>query len=347
MRYVEAIRRDPEARKAVDVLAIHGYADDGVHANRSPDMWQQYYHGRTAKQGNSSSSYNPTWTGVKADGKPLWMTEVSGEGQNWESAIRIAQTMQDGITKANVGAWVFWGIANSTTQPHGEALTQGTDATAKKYNAFKHFSKYVRPGATRLATNANDPHGVYASAFVHDKDRTLTAVLINGTGKDQKARLRLPGIDVDAFDVGYVTDATHTWTRLRRFDVKDGVAKITLPANSVITLRGSLDQPDPATVSGFYYKDRDADKKFDPVEVGLPGDKVFVDANRNGRRDAKELFAVTDAKGYFRFEGVAPGTYALRRELPAGWERTTPPVDLVLGSGQNKTGVLIGARPKL
>ncbi|HEX8341157.1 MAG TPA: glycoside hydrolase family 30 beta sandwich domain-containing protein [Tepidisphaeraceae bacterium] len=339
MRYIEAIRRDPEAVRAVDVLAIHGYAQDGRNANRSPQMWGEYYNGR--KSGNG-----PSWTGVKADGKPLWMTEVSGEGPTWGSAIRVAQTMQDGITRANVGAWVFWGIANSTTQPHGEALTQGTDATAKKYSAFKHFSRYVRPGAVRLATNANDPFGVYASAFVHDKDKTLTTVLINGSDTDQKIRLRLPGIDLAKFDIGYVTDATHSWTRLRAFAVESGLAKFTLPANSVITLQGGMNRPKPASVSGFYYKDRDADKKFDGVEVGLPGDKIFVDANNNNRRDARELFATTDAKGYFRFDALAPGAVRLRREMPAGWEQTTPVANLVLTGGQAKTGVLIGARPR-
>jgi hypothetical protein len=324
MRYVEAIRRDPEARKAVDVLAIHGYADDGVHANRSPDMWQQYYHGRTAKQGNGASSYNPTWTGVKADNKPLWMTEVSGEGQNWDSAIRVAQTMQDGITKSNVGAWVFWGIANSTTQPHGEALTQGTDARPRS----------TTPSSTSRSTSAPVPRDwrrVPTTRTVSTPARSSTT---------RTARSRPCSSTAPATTRRPACGCRHRRRRLRRrlrhrrHPHLDPPAPLRrqgrrradhAPGQQRHHARGSLDQPKPATVSGFYYKDRDADKKFDPVEVGLPGDKVFIDANRNGRRDAKELFAVTDAKATSASTRSPPApTPSVANCPPAGSARPRP-----------------------
>ncbi len=41
---------------------------------------------------------------------------------------------------------------------------------------------------------------------------------------------------------------------------------------------------------------------------------VFTDRDRDGQRDSYEAWAVTDANGRYRIEGLAPDTYRLALE---------------------------------
>ena len=51
---------------------------------------------------------------------------------------------------------------------------------------------------------------------------------------------------------------------------------------------------------------------------------VYLDRNRNGRRDAGERWTTTDADGRYVFEGMSAGTYWVAQESPAGWLQTAP-----------------------
>ncbi|MGE5558496.1 MAG: hypothetical protein ACM3WV_07770, partial [Bacillota bacterium] len=48
--------------------------------------------------------------------------------------------------------------------------------------AFKHFSRYIRPGAVRLNCTPDNPNGISVSAFRHTGNNTLTIVLVNKGG---------------------------------------------------------------------------------------------------------------------------------------------------------------------
>jgi O-glycosyl hydrolase len=332
--YIKAIRRDPAAMEAMDGWAIHGYANDGVNTYRSPEMWEQYWNGRP--QGNG-----PSWWGIKGDNKFSWMTETSGQAHNWIGAMQLASSAQDALVQGNVNAWVYWGIASGNTSYNNHALTAGMDYDAMKYVGAKHFFRFIRPGAVRLNTTETDPYGVYASAFVHDEDKTLTGVVINNDKQEQEVRLRLPNLDVANFTTGYLSTETDRWQRLRTIRIKNGVATVVLPPKSILTLQGDLNVA--GSVSGFYFHDADGDGQIVRGEVGLPGDKVYIDLNGNGVRDRREPFSVTNAEGAFAFAALPPGDYKLRRDLPEGWTQTTAALDVSLRPGQNLRRLLIGA----
>jgi len=230
--YINAIRADPQAMAAVDVYAIHGYANDGVTPNRSPTNWGQYWNGR-------GKPAFPSWTGIKQDGKRSWMTETSGETPDWAGAMRIALNEQDALVQGNVSAWVYWEMENKLTTQHKGALTAKSDPTAPKYVAAKHFAKYVRPGAVRVAATPSDPTGVYASAYVNDSAKTLTSVLINASNKSQKVRLTLKDVGVNAFTVDRRSDAKALWVDRGPVAVRNRTATLTLSPQSVVTLQGS------------------------------------------------------------------------------------------------------------
>lgn len=60
------------------------------------------------------------------------------------------------------------------------------------------------------------------------------------------------------------------------------------------------------------------------AEPGLEGWTVFIDSNRNGRRDDGEISAVTGPGGEYVLENVAGGEHWVVLEGQPGWQRTQP-----------------------
>jgi hypothetical protein len=74
-----------------------------------------------------------------------------------------------------------------------------------------------------------------------------------------------------------------------------------------------------ASISGTAFRDANLDGVRQSSETGLAGEIVYVDANNNGKFDAGERSATSNASGTYTFTGLAAGTYRLRAKPPAGW----------------------------
>jgi hypothetical protein len=70
------------------------------------------------------------------------------------------------------------------------------------------------------------------------------------------------------------------------------------------------------TVRGLVFSDSNGDGARSKGEAGLRDFTVYLDANANATRDAGEATATTRANGSYQFRGVAPGSHAVRVELP-------------------------------
>ena len=330
MAYIKALRRDKTAFNAVDVYAIHGYANDGVTFQRSPEMWSRYWNGY-----DGTHDYN-TFNGIKNDGKRSWMTETSGYDSTWNGTMRLAAGIQDTLVQANTSAYVYWGITNS--YDNGEALMKNDDYDANKYNAFKHFSKYIRPGSVRLKTTGIDPKGVYVSAFADNAKRTLTSVMVNSSNEEEVVTLRLGDTGVKKFTTAFASTEAATWKELKSYTVSGGRVKIVMPARSIFTLVGStakasVQAPPSGSIRGVYFNDANKNGKKDNGEKGLGGDKIFLDMNADGDRDRREPTVVTADDGSYRFNGLEKGVYRVRREVDNGYFITTAPKATKLKKG--------------
>ncbi|MCU0963141.1 MAG: putative Ig domain-containing protein, partial [Pirellulaceae bacterium] len=60
------------------------------------------------------------------------------------------------------------------------------------------------------------------------------------------------------------------------------------------------------------------------TEPGLAGWTIYLDQNRNGRHDAGELSATTDAQGNYTLANLPSGEYVVAERLQAGWMQTAP-----------------------
>lgn len=213
---VDPIMQDAKARQYVDILAVHGYAFDGVTAG---------------------SQDAATWQAMQDWGKPynipLWMTETSGFENTMAGAVDLAKAMYTAITYGNVSAWLFWTISGSG-QLDGYNLMTASGEKSKRYYVSKNFYRYIRPGAFR-AEGTIGKEELLILPFTHPTENTATVVLVNPTNNDQATEIDMAGLPVrmtlhrtsereDCQEIMQVSSENH------RFILK---------ANSVVTLYGS------------------------------------------------------------------------------------------------------------
>lgn len=203
---------DADARQYADIVAVHGYALDGITAN-SPDAqtWQTMY-GWGAKYG-----------------KPLWMTETSGYKNDWSGAMALSKAMYTALKFGNVSAWVFWTLSTFTLDEYSLMSSAGTKSN--RYYASKNFYHWIRPGAIRISAETAESSKLYALAFTHAANKETTLVLINDNAEPQTVKLAGTGLPVNFSQ--FTTTATDNCIDAGTVNIADNIS---LPANSVVTL---------------------------------------------------------------------------------------------------------------
>ena len=174
-KILQPILNDPEARQYADILAVHGYAFDGITAgSQDAATWEAMYQ----------------W-GAPYD-IPLWMTETSGFENSLNGAIKLAQAMYTAIRYGNVSAWLFWTISGGE-QLDAYNLMTATGKKSKRYYVSKQFYRYVRPGALRTESSV-EKDGLLILSFRHPQQKTATVILINTTDSDQLIEMDMNGL---------------------------------------------------------------------------------------------------------------------------------------------------------
>jgi O-glycosyl hydrolase len=203
---------DADARKYVSIIAVHGYALDGVTAD-SPDAqtWQTMY--------SWGAQYN----------MPLWMTETSGYSNDMKGAMDLSKAMYTAIKFGNVSGWLHWALSQQTIDEF--SLMSSSGEKSKRYYVSKNFYRYVRPGDKRIKCAADDGSNIYALGFKNDTANTTTIVLINDNGNDKV--IKLSGENLVSQFNKYVTSANEDCKNVGTINAIDAVI---LPANSVVTL---------------------------------------------------------------------------------------------------------------
>ena len=209
---VQPTLNDADARKYVSIIAVHGYALDGVTAN-SPDAqtWQTMY----------------SW-GAQYD-MPLWMTETSGFSNDMKGAMDLGKAMYTAIRFGNISGWLFWQLSQKTIDSY--SLMSSSGEKSKRYYVSKNFYRYVRPGDYRIKCTANDTSNIYALAFKNDTANTTTIEIINDNSTDEA--IQLSGSNLPAHFNEYVTSANDDCKDYGAVNDSDAIL---LPAYSVITL---------------------------------------------------------------------------------------------------------------
>jgi len=209
---VKPTLNDADARKYVSIVAVHGYALDGL---------------------TPGSDDAKTWETMYSWGKPynmpLWMTETSGYSNDMKGAIDLAKAMYTAINFGNVSAWLFWELSQSTMDEY--SLMSSSGEKSKRYFISKNVYHYVRPGDYRIEALTAENTNIYALAFKNDTANTTSVILINDNATEQA--VKLSGNNLPAqFDM-FVTDAGNDCKLTATIKSTD---TFSLPANAVITL---------------------------------------------------------------------------------------------------------------
>jgi uncharacterized delta-60 repeat protein len=80
-------------------------------------------------------------------------------------------------------------------------------------------------------------------------------------------------------------------------------------------------------INGSVFNDWNSNAKRDiskPTEPDLANIVVFIDSNKNGKLDAKEMQTKTDAGGNYSLNFSRGATYRVAVSMPSGWINTTP-----------------------
>ncbi len=174
--FAQALVADTEAMKYLDGISTHPYNEEGF-----PDSWT-----------------------VPADNDLLfWQTEISQENfdprdypdPSMNSALSMVKMMHQHITELGMSAWNWWNLT-AVTEDYEEDINRQNPALIQNGEKFRrayvmgNFSKFVRPGFTRLGATAQPAAGVMVSAFRGEGRLVIVAINENAAASSQSFSLQ-------------------------------------------------------------------------------------------------------------------------------------------------------------
>lgn len=156
----DPILNDPQALANMDILGAHLY-------------------------GTQISQFTYPLFKTKGMGKDLWMTEVyypnsdMTSGDRWPEALDVANHIHHAMADGDFQAYVWWYIRRG----YGPMKEDGT--ISKRGYSMAHFSKFIRPGYSRVEATKSPEANVYTSAYKGNNKVVIVAINKNNVGVNQ------------------------------------------------------------------------------------------------------------------------------------------------------------------
>lgn len=268
--YIKDLLGDPELKAAVgNKIASHSYWSDYSNPgdDRLGELRDLLY--ANVKKYDEAAKY--------------WMSEYCilgsyGPGRDLgiDPALYVARTIHFDMTRANASAWQWWTAVSKEDYKDGLIYTDFNNAgdkqnilTSKILWALGNYSKFIRPGADRIALAGLDEQarsGLLGSAYTHGGEKTVTSVFVNDSQDDKRIKISLSGLDKkDTVFVmkSYVTSDDSDLSRGQDVPaMADGTFETVIPAHSVVTLNGDI-------VKASKKPDAPDNVKAEPTNKGL------------------------------------------------------------------------------
>lgn len=180
-----------------------------------------------------------TWFRSRYPDKALAMTEYCqmehGHDLGIESALRLADVMHEDLVVAGVETWQWWlgvfGGGYKDALIYAHRRTRKIETT-KRLWTMGNYSRFVRPGAIRVAAEAEG--GLRASAYLAPDARSVAVIIINHSS----SRRVQPAL------TGGGGKITGVWTTSAEHDLAPlptlGDGNVALPAQSITTVTLTL-----------------------------------------------------------------------------------------------------------
>ncbi|MGW2571118.1 glycoside hydrolase family 30 protein [Streptomyces sp. NPDC001537] len=175
--------------------------------------------------------------------KRTWMSEWSPDGttwnENWDDGsgydgFTVASAVHDALTKGNTSGYVYWygaslGATRGLIQMDGDNYH-----VSKRLWALANYSRFIRPGATRIGATTSDT-GLKLSAF-RNTDGTVTVVALNTSTSATPVTFDLKKTGIaKGTATPYLTDATHNTAQQQTVAVGKSSLTATVPARALVT----------------------------------------------------------------------------------------------------------------
>ena len=167
-----------------------------------------------------------------------WCEMVNGTDLTMDSAIHLAQCLQEDLTVLDVVSWSTWvgvspggyrdGLIHATENGTGEKNI----VPLKRLWAYGNYTRYIRPGFTRVETTGAKGFDPVAFKGERDGKQQLVIVLINEELRAQTVKLEG---DFSAYTTMQVHETSSARDLARTYN---GAVKtdVTLPLQSVVTI---------------------------------------------------------------------------------------------------------------
>jgi glucosylceramidase len=206
---------------------------EAIEADRTARRWVDVHTGHSYR--------NPADRPLPTD-KPVWMSEWGPNGNTWNEAwddgstysgFVVAEDIHNTLTLSNANAYVYWfgaslGATRALIQLDGENYR-----VSKRFWALGAYSRFIRPGATRVAASVADP-AVKVSAF-RNADGAKVVELLNTNTEATTVGLDLHGAGRSR-PATYLTDETHSLARTDTATAPGGELSAQLPPRSLTTV---------------------------------------------------------------------------------------------------------------
>ncbi len=214
--YGHYLYKDKDAWKAFDIMGVHQY----------------------------DTQRAEPWPADVPEKKPVWQTEMSGvkwwpeqgPSSDIKNGVVVAGWIHDAVTVGEAAAWLWWWYkAYDTDDNEGLYLRSGTDT--KRHYTLGNYSKFIRPGYTRVDITGNSSASVLLSAF-KGSDGTIVVVAINKGTVAATVPITIAGGTAPASMTPWVTSATDNLKSGTAVPVISGSFTATLGATTVTTFVG-------------------------------------------------------------------------------------------------------------
>lgn len=133
--------------------------------------------------------------------RPLWQTEMSSFDAfdpSLANAVTVAKGIHSGIISGNVTAWHYWWLYNPYNEDNEGLVGHQSDraATTKRVYALGNYSKFVRPGWTRIDVSGGSSANLFTSAYRNASTGDFAIVVVNDSGNALPFSASLAGIKV-------------------------------------------------------------------------------------------------------------------------------------------------------
>jgi O-glycosyl hydrolase len=213
--YIDRLLKDPEVAPRLEHLAIHSYWSKAEDKTPIVNFLERNFPG--------TKVWQTEWTEMK-----------EGRDTGMESALVLADTVNEDLTLANVTSWQYWIAVSRYFYRDGLIYVNLSDRAiieTKRLWALGNFSRYVRPGDVRIGaeTGATDLNvSAYRSP---DAARMVVVVINNGS---RPVSTKMSGIPAEFTQIGqYETSGQNSLTEILSGKIP---TSFTFPAESVTTL---------------------------------------------------------------------------------------------------------------